>query len=47
MSVHAIYEATLLAGYHWRSGEPINALNVKMYTDPTFKKAAPGRFVLR
>jgi hypothetical protein len=47
MSVHAIYEATLLAGYHWRSQEPINALNVKMYTDPTFKKASPGRFVLR
>jgi hypothetical protein len=47
MSVHAIYEATLLAGYHWRSGDPMNALNVKMYTDPTFKKVSPGRFVLR
>lgn len=47
MSVPQIYEASLKTGYHWRSGEPINALNVKMYTDKTFKKAAPGRFVLR
>jgi hypothetical protein len=47
MSVQDIYEATLVSGYHWRSQEPINALNVKMYTDDTFKKIAPGRFVLR
>ena len=47
LSVHDIYEATLMAGYHWRSEEPINALNVKMYTDRTFKKASPGMFVLR
>lgn len=47
MSVQEIYEATLLAGYFWRSQEPINALNVKMYTDSTFKKASPGRFVMR
>lgn len=47
MSVQDIYEATLMAGYHWRSQEPINALNVKMYTDRTFKKVAPGQFVLR
>ena len=47
LSVHQIYEATLLEGYHWRSREPINALNVKMYTDKTFKKASPGMFVLR
>jgi hypothetical protein len=47
MSVSEIYEATLAEGYQWRSQEPINALNVKMYTDKTFKKAAPGRFVLR
>ncbi len=47
MSVSDIYEATLGAGYQWRSQDPINALNVKMYTDRTFKKDAPGRFVLR
>jgi hypothetical protein len=47
MSVQDIYEATLVSGYHWRSQEPINALNVKMYTDSTFKKVSPGRFVLR
>ena len=47
LSVQDIYEATLVAGYHWRSQEPINALNVKMYTDRTFKKVAPGQFVLR
>lgn len=47
LSVPEIYEASLKTGYQWRSGEPINALNVKMYTDKTFKKAAPGRFVLR
>jgi hypothetical protein len=47
MSVQDIYEASLAAGYQWRSQEPINALNVKMYTDRTFKKAAPGLFVVR
>jgi len=47
LSVPEIYEATLAEGYQWRSQEPINALNVKMYTDRTFKKAAPGQFVLR
>jgi hypothetical protein len=47
MSVQDIYEGSLVAGYHWRSQEPINALNVKMYTDKTFKKVSPGRFVLR
>lgn len=47
MSVPEIYEASLKTGYLWRSQEPINALNVKMYTDKTFKKASPGRFVLR
>lgn len=47
MSVQEIYEASLTHGYQWRSQEPINALNVKMYTDRTFKKAAPGQFVLR
>ena len=47
MTVQDIYEATLIAGYHWRSQEPINALNVKMYTDRTFRKIAPGQFVLR
>ena len=47
MSVQELYEASLEEGYQWRSQEPINALNVKMYTDRTFKKAAPGQFVLR
>jgi hypothetical protein len=47
MSVAEIFEASLATGYHWRSKQPINALNVKMYTDDTFKKASPGRFVLR
>lgn len=47
LSVQEIYEASLNSGYQWRSQEPINALNVKMYTDRTFKKAAPGQFVLR
>ncbi len=47
LSVQDIYEATLLAGYHWRSQEPMNALNVKMYTDKTFKKVSPATFVLR
>lgn len=47
MSVQEIYEASLLEEYHWRSQDPINALNVKMYTDPTFKKVSPGRFMMR
>ncbi len=47
MTVSEIYEASLVEGYQWRSQEPINALNVKMYTDRTFKKASPGKFVLR
>ncbi len=46
MSVQAIYEATLVAGYRWRSGNPIEALKVKLYTDPTFKKVSPSHFVL-
>jgi len=47
MSVPEIYDASLAAGYQWRSQDPINALNVKMYTDNVFKKVAPGRFLLR
>jgi hypothetical protein len=47
MTVSEIYEASLVEGYQWRSQEPINALNVKMYTDRTFKKSSPGHFVLR
>lgn len=47
LSVNEIYEASIALGYHWRSQDPINALNVKMYTDKTFKKESPGRFVLR
>lgn len=47
LSVQEIYERSLASGYQWRSQDPINALNVKMYTDKTFKKASPGRFVLR
>lgn len=47
MTVHEIYEASLETGYQWNSQNPINALNVKMYVDKTFKKAAPGRFVLQ
>ncbi len=47
MSVAEIYEASLGTGYQWRSQEPINALNVKMYTDKTFKKESPGQFVIR
>ena len=47
MSVQDIYEASLTAGYQWRPQEPINALNVKMYTDRSFKKASPGLFVVR
>ena len=47
MTVREIYEASLEKGYVWRSGSPINALNVKMYTDTLFKKTSPGHFVLR
>jgi len=47
LSVREIYEATLAEGYQWRSKAPLNALNVKIYTDRTFKKANPGMFVLR
>lgn len=47
MTVRDIYEASLEKGYVWRSGNPINALNVKMYTGKLFKKASPGHFVLR
>lgn len=47
MSVSEIYKATLATRYHWRSQDPINALNVKMYTDKTFKKVSPGRFTIR
>ncbi len=47
MSVHDIYDASVAGGYQWRSQDPINALNVKMYTDRSFKKDSPGLFVLR
>lgn len=47
MTVTEIYEASLKTGYTWQSREPRNALNVKMYTDETFMKVAPGKFVLR
>lgn len=47
MSVAEIHQASLAAGYHWRSQDPLNALNVKMYTDDTFEKVAPGKFALR
>ena len=47
MSVQDIYQASLTEGYQWRSQSPINALNVKMYPDRSFKKADPGLFVLR
>ena len=47
MSVAEVYDASVETGYQWRSKRPINALNVKMYTDKTFKKASPGKFVLR
>ncbi len=46
ISVSEIYEASIINGYQWRSKEPMNALNVKMYTDKTFKKVSPGKFVL-
>jgi hypothetical protein len=46
ISVSDIYEASISSGYQWRSKEPVNALNVKMYTDKTFKKVAPGKFIL-
>ncbi len=47
MPVAEIYKASVEAGYMWRSRNPMNALKVKIYTDDTFKKAAPGKFVLR
>lgn len=47
LSVAEIYEASVAAGYHWRSQDPMNALNVKMYTDDAFQKVAPGKFALR
>jgi hypothetical protein len=47
MTVAEIYEASLETGYMWRSRNPISALNVKIYTDETFKRAAPGKFALR
>jgi len=47
LSVQEIYEAGLKKGYQWRSGNPINALNVKMYTTRAFKKSSPGYFELR
>ncbi len=46
MSVAEIYEASLETGYIWRSKRPIRSLTVKMYTDDSFKKVGPGRFVL-
>lgn len=47
MSVQEIYQASLDKNYSWRSGNPINALNVKLYTTHAFKKASPGYFELR
>ena len=47
MSVQEIYEAGLKKGYQWRSGNPVNALNVKMYTTRAFRKVSPGYFELR
>lgn len=47
MSASEIYRASIDAGYRWQSRQPLNALNVKLYTDKTFKKVAPGRFALR
>ena len=47
MSIQEIYEAGLRKGYQWRSGNPINALNVKMYTTRAFRKVSPGYFEMR
>ena len=47
MSIQEIYQAGLQKGYQWRSGNPINALNVKMYTTRAFKKVSPGYFEMR
>jgi hypothetical protein len=47
LTVQEIYDASLKTGYQWQSRDPINALNVKIYTDKTFRKTTPGRFVLR
>jgi hypothetical protein len=47
LSVQEVYEASLATGYVWRSKKPINALNVSIYTDRTFKKVAPRTFDLR
>ena len=46
LSVQEIYEAGLDKGYQWRSNDPINALNVKMYTTRAFRKSSPGYFEL-
>ncbi len=46
LSTQAIYEATLAKGYHWRSKDPMNALNVKLYTDKVFVKVAPSTWSL-
>jgi len=47
MTVQEIYQAGLEKGYQWRSGNPINALNVKMYTSKAFRKSSPGYFEMR
>lgn len=47
LSVQEIYDATLAKGYVWRSGNPKNALNVKMYTTRAFRKSSPGCFEVR
>lgn len=44
LSVSDIYQASLDAGYCWRSAEPLKALTVKLYTDKTFMRSSPGRF---
>jgi len=45
MTVQEIYQAGLDKGYQWRSGNPINALNVKMYTSKAFRKSWACKFV--
>ena len=46
LTIDEILEASLAEGYQWQSRDPRNALNVKMYTDMTFRKVSPGCFTI-
>lgn len=47
LRVAEMRHALLAAGFKFKSKDPLKSLGVRLYTDKTFRKVGPGRFVLR